>query len=125
PPATPLVMITAHGISDRERQRLEQAGKQLIDTTCPLVLKVHRAARILAAEGRHVLIIGRPGHVEVLGILEDLDSGEVVESAAADLDANWFRGCRVVGLTAGTSTLDQTVEEIRRELLEMPAWSAC
>ena len=36
-PATPLVMITAHGISDRERHRLEAAGKQLIDTTCPLV----------------------------------------------------------------------------------------
>src|SRR5690242_8230544 len=36
-PDTPLVMITAHGVSDRERSRLESAGKQLIDTTCPLV----------------------------------------------------------------------------------------
>jgi 4-hydroxy-3-methylbut-2-enyl diphosphate reductase len=42
-PSTPLVMITAHGISDRERHRLESAGKQLIDTTCPLVIRVHRA----------------------------------------------------------------------------------
>jgi 4-hydroxy-3-methylbut-2-enyl diphosphate reductase len=217
-PATPLVMITAHGVSDRERARLETAGKQLIDTTCPLVVKVHRAARQLALEGRHVLVIGRPGHVEVRGILEDLASGEVVENAAAvktyshqrlgivcqsttpprlatevnaairaanpgadirfidticqptrdrqdavvrllplidalvvvggrnsnntrelaalcrdrgvpafhvqsatDLDANWFRGCRVVGLTAGTSTLDETIQEERQALCEMPA----
>src|SRR5271155_2576511 len=35
-PATPGVLITAHGISERERQRLENAGKRLIDTTCPL-----------------------------------------------------------------------------------------
>ncbi len=215
-PPTPLVMITAHGVSDRERRRLEQGGKQLIDTTCPLVHKVHRAAQTLAAEGRHVLIIGRPGHVEVLGILEDLPSGEVVEGpasvrtyeqerlgivcqsttpprlaaemnaairaanpgadvrfidticqptrdrqdalvrllplvdavvvvggrnsnntrelaalcrdrgvpafhvqSAADVDQTWFRGCRVVGLTAGTSTLDETIEEVRQTLSRM------
>src|SRR5258708_21862642 len=41
-PPTPRVMITAHGVSDRERARLEGSGKQLIDTTCPLVQKVHR-----------------------------------------------------------------------------------
>src|SRR5262249_3886767 len=82
-PATPLVMITAHGVSDRERNRLKQARKELLDPACPLVRKVHRAAQILAAEGRHVLIIGRPGHVEVQGILEDLASGEVVENVEA------------------------------------------
>ena len=32
-------------------------------------------------EGRLVLIIGRPGHVEVLGIVEDLDAYDVVQSA--------------------------------------------
>src|SRR6516162_353736 len=36
-PSTPAVLITAHGISDRERRRLEADGKRLIDTTCPLV----------------------------------------------------------------------------------------
>jgi 4-hydroxy-3-methylbut-2-enyl diphosphate reductase len=82
-PATPLVMITAHGVSDVERRRLEQAGKQIIDTTCPLVRRVHRAAQALAAEGRYVLVIGKPGHVEVRGIVEDLPGGEVVESVAA------------------------------------------
>jgi 4-hydroxy-3-methylbut-2-enyl diphosphate reductase len=213
---TPLVMITAHGVSDRERRRLEQSGKRLIDTTCPLVEKVHRAAQLLAQEGRHVLIIGRPGHVEVRGILEDLDSGEVVEEvqavktypharlgivcqsttpprvaaeiteaigsanpqadvrlidticqptrdrqeavwrliarvdamvvvggknsnntrelaalcregsvpayhvqSATDLEAEWFRDCRVVGLTAGTSTPDETIDEVRQALAAM------
>src|SRR5262245_45384636 len=36
-PDTPRVLVTAHGISDAERARLEGAGKRLIDTTCPLV----------------------------------------------------------------------------------------
>ena len=48
-PATPQVLITAHGISEKERHRLQVAGKQLVDTTCPLVTRVHQAARALAS----------------------------------------------------------------------------
>src|SRR4051812_8777835 len=40
-PETPAVLITAHGVSDAERRRLQGAGKELIDTTCPLVKRVH------------------------------------------------------------------------------------
>src|SRR5689334_9440303 len=50
-PATPAVLVTAHGVSDTERARLESAGKRIVDTTCPLVARVHRAARALEAQG--------------------------------------------------------------------------
>jgi 4-hydroxy-3-methylbut-2-enyl diphosphate reductase len=82
-PATPLVAITAHGISDNERSRLIAAGKQLLDTTCPLVRRVHQAARGLASLGYHVLVIGKPGHVEVRGIVDDLPSHDVVPEVEA------------------------------------------
>jgi 4-hydroxy-3-methylbut-2-enyl diphosphate reductase len=77
-PATPQVLVTAHGISERERQRLLGAGKQLIDTTCPLVHKVHRIAQELQQQGRHVVVIGKAAHVEVLGIVEDLEHCTVI-----------------------------------------------
>ena len=77
-PETDRILITAHGLSQTERTRLEQAGKTLIDTTCPLVERVHHAAQSLARSGWHVLIIGQPGHVEVLGITGDLESFDVV-----------------------------------------------
>ncbi len=38
---------------------------------------------------------------------------------AADLDPAWFNGYRTVGLTAGTSTLDETIAEVHRALLAM------
>src|SRR5262249_22743907 len=38
---------------------------------------------------------------------------------AADLDPNWLAGFRTVGLTAGTSTLDATIEEVRLALLRL------
>jgi glycerophosphoryl diester phosphodiesterase len=42
-PQTETVLVTAHGISNAERRRLEQAGKRLVDTTCPLVERAHAA----------------------------------------------------------------------------------
>jgi 4-hydroxy-3-methylbut-2-en-1-yl diphosphate reductase len=210
---TPLVLITAHGVSNAERQRLAAANKSLIDTTCPLVRRAHDAAQELRAEGRHVLLVGKAGHVEVRGIAEDLDSHDVIEKpedvavydsrrlgvvsqttmppdvfadvcagirrrnpladvrvidtvcrptrirqravvdlvrrvdavvvvggrnsnnsrwlvqvcrehgtpallveGAGELDARWFADVRTVGLTAGTSTLDETIDAVHRAL---------
>jgi 4-hydroxy-3-methylbut-2-enyl diphosphate reductase len=82
-PLTPAVVITAHGVSDRERQRLLDAGKELIDTTCPLVRRVHLAAKELERQGYFVVVIGRPGHVEVEGIIGDLGQCLVVPEEGA------------------------------------------
>lgn len=86
-PATPAVLVTAHGVSERERARLLAAGKRLLDTTCPLVGRAHAAARQLAAEGRRVVVVGRRDHVEVRGLVEDLDLPYVV--AGVDDVATW------------------------------------
>jgi 4-hydroxy-3-methylbut-2-enyl diphosphate reductase len=108
------VLVTAHGISDRERGRLEAAGKRLIDTTCPLVLRVHQAARKLQAEGFHVLVIGRKGHVEVQGIIEDLDEPEVIESEA---DVRPYGHARL-GIVCQTTATERRVEAIRAAIAE-------
>lgn len=79
---TSRVLITAHGISNREKRELEEGGHQLIDTTCPLVRRAHVAALTLAHEGYHVIVLGRPDHVEVRGLVGDLSSYSVVSSAA-------------------------------------------
>lgn len=76
--ATPRVLITAHGISHRERGELLRTGAELVDTTCPLVRRAHDAALALAREGYHVVVIGRAGHVEVRGLTGDLDSCTVI-----------------------------------------------
>jgi 4-hydroxy-3-methylbut-2-enyl diphosphate reductase len=108
-PETPVVLITAHGVSDRERNRLTDAGKRLVDTTCPLVARVHQAARALQAEGYHVLLIGRRGHVEVQGIIEDLERFDVVESEDEVIRYPSDR----LGILCQTTASARTVEKIR------------
>ena len=111
---TPVVLITAHGISDVERDRLQQAGKRLIDTTCPLVERAHKAAIMLRDEGYHVLLIGRRGHVEVRGIVEDLPSVDVIESEA---DVTNYPHARL-GVLCQTTTPERIVKDVRRAIEE-------
>jgi 4-hydroxy-3-methylbut-2-enyl diphosphate reductase len=113
-PATPLVLITAHGVSDVERRRLQAAGKQLLDTTCPLVTRVHRAAQELQDQGYHVLVIGRRGHVEVQGIIEDLQSYDVIQSPE-EVTSYPFNH---LGIVCQTTTPARQVERIRRAIEE-------
>ncbi|MFK7819354.1 MAG: 4-hydroxy-3-methylbut-2-enyl diphosphate reductase [Planctomycetaceae bacterium] len=108
-PATDEVLVTAHGISDRERNRLNQAGKKLIDTTCPLVSRVHRAAQTFDRQDYLVLVIGRPGHVEVQGIVEDLKDYVVVPS----VESVRFYAVTHIGIVCQTTMPPDTVEEIR------------
>jgi 4-hydroxy-3-methylbut-2-enyl diphosphate reductase len=214
--STPNVVITAHGLSEKERRTLEASGKTLIDTTCPLVSRVHQIARSLQEQGYFVIVAGRKDHVEVKGIVGDLERFTVVEKPedvisypadpiavvcqtttppallnvlfeiisrknagkeirlvdtvcgptrerqqavedllpqvqalvvvggknsnntrqlralgekaglpcfqvqnASELMPDWFSGLDTVGLTAGTSTLDQTIDEVYAALLEM------
>ncbi len=104
----PTVLITAHGVSDAERARLTAAGKRLIDSTCPLVRRAHRAAKSLAAEGRHVLVLGKPGHVEVQGIVEDLTACDVVPG----VEQVQTYGCHRLGVVCQTTTPPRLAERI-------------
>jgi 4-hydroxy-3-methylbut-2-enyl diphosphate reductase len=108
-PAADQVLITAHGISDRRRDWLEAAGKQVLDVTCPLVRRVHLAAQKLAADGWFVVVIGRPGHVEVQGIVEDLQRFAVVQAVS---DVRRFPSERI-GVVCQSTTPPRTAERIR------------
>lgn len=82
---TKSAMITAHGASNRVRNRAKMAGLKISDATCPLVHYAHQQLRKLADAGCHPIIIGRRGHVEVRGLTEDLADCDVVLNEA-DID---------------------------------------
>lgn len=107
-PDTPVVLVTAHGISERERERLLAAGRRLLDTTCPLVAKAHREAQTLQQEGRRVVVVGRRDHVEVRGIVEDLRDPIVVEKTE---DVAAWPEPRL-GVVCQTTTPERTAAEI-------------
>ena len=74
------VIVTAHGASDRDRERWRAAGYRVTDTTCPLVRKAHTALAGLVAGGYAPVVIGKAGHVEVRGLTGDFPAARVVLS---------------------------------------------
>jgi len=77
---TPQVMITAHGASDLRREEWRRAGFGVADGTCPLVRHAHDQLRMLVSLGYFPVVIGRPGHVEVEGLIGDFPDAFVVAS---------------------------------------------
>jgi len=76
------VMITAHGSSDTARARWRESGHAVADATCPLVRHAHGQLRRLVDEGCFPVIIGKHGHVEVLGLAGDFPEAVVLETEA-------------------------------------------
>jgi 4-hydroxy-3-methylbut-2-enyl diphosphate reductase len=74
------VMITAHGASDKKRTEWRAAGFDVADGTCPLVRHAHEQLKQLAAAGFFPVVIGKPGHVEVEGLIGDFPEAVVVNT---------------------------------------------
>jgi 4-hydroxy-3-methylbut-2-enyl diphosphate reductase len=112
---TQTVLLTAHGTANRVRLQLEQDGFQVHDAACPLVKRVHVALQKLVAEGRHPVIIGQAGHVEVRGLVGDLIESSVVLHEA---DLEQLAGRPRLGIVAQTTQplakVHELVEAIRR-----------
>ncbi|MBO6169337.1 MAG: 4-hydroxy-3-methylbut-2-enyl diphosphate reductase [Bacteroidales bacterium] len=79
------VLIRAHGEPPATYSRLKELGIGLIDCTCPVVLRLQ--ARVEEAAGRaQVLIFGKIGHPEVLGLVGRAKGRAIVVEDAASLD---------------------------------------
>jgi 4-hydroxy-3-methylbut-2-enyl diphosphate reductase len=71
------VVFSAHGVPKSVPRDAKQRNLIALDATCPLVSKVHREVERHAARGRHLLLIGHAGHVEVVGTMGQVPPGTV------------------------------------------------
>ena len=76
--STPNVMITAHGAPESLHETARRMGYNVIDASCPLVLRVHKAIAGFVREGFHPVVIGQASHVEVKGIIGDLQDYTII-----------------------------------------------
>lgn len=65
----PSVAVTAHGAAPEVYRRAQEAGLDLIDTTCPLVTRVQQLGKTLMEQGHWIIVYGDESHPEVKGIL--------------------------------------------------------
>lgn len=102
------VLIRAHGASGETYKRLEQAGAEIHDATCPKVKGIHKIVAATAENGGCTVIVGMRNHPEVEAICGWCGEHLVVENAeelAGELEKNpdfWKKQISVVAQTTQT-----------------------
>jgi len=117
------VIFSAHGVAKSVPAAAKLRNLTAIDATCPLVTKVHRQAEHQHAAGRHVVLIGHKGHVEVIGTMGQLPEGAVtlVETVADVARLSLPDPAALAYATQTTLSVDDTAEIIAALRARFPA----
>jgi 4-hydroxy-3-methylbut-2-enyl diphosphate reductase len=75
-----VLVIRAHGVTPELEAKARGQGLVVVDSTCPLVKKVHQAIARYAAQGYATVIVGDRDHAEVVGLLGYAGKGAQVVS---------------------------------------------
>lgn len=85
------LFIRAHGEPPTTYARARELGIDLIDATCPVVARLQtrvvRAHELMRPVGGQVVILGKRGHAEVVGLTGQVDAPTIVIEGPQDLDA--------------------------------------
>lgn len=80
------VLLRAHGEPPETYITAQRNGIRLIDATCPVVLQLQKRIKRMYSDPRHpqILIYGKPGHAEVLGLVGQTDGSAIVIEGLAE-----------------------------------------
>ncbi|MBF0125528.1 MAG: 4-hydroxy-3-methylbut-2-enyl diphosphate reductase, partial [Magnetococcales bacterium] len=117
------VIFSAHGVAKSVVNEGQRRSLHILDATCPLVERVHRAATRFDDAGMRVILIGHRGHPEVVGTMGQLPSGRITlvatEEDVALLDDN---NTQPVGyITQTTLSVDETARVVTALKQKFPA----
>ena len=113
------VLIRAHGEPPSTYEKAREYGIEIIDATCPVVAalqkKVTEAWRAMKKAGGQVVILGKKGHAEVVGLTGQADGEVVVIEGIDDLSLVDFS--KPVYLLSQTTQSLSLFEKVREEIL--------
>ena len=84
------LLIRAHGEPPSTYRKAQELGIRIIDATCPVVARLQRlvveAHRQMEQVGGQVVILGKKGHAEVVGLTGGVDEDALVVESEEDLE---------------------------------------
>ena len=113
------LLIRAHGEPPTTYRRAEELGIAIIDATCPVVARLQRRVReayqLMSKEGGTVVLLGKRGHAEVVGLTGQVMDDVVVVEREEDLDTIDFS--RPIYFLSQTTQSIATFEQLGREVM--------
>lgn len=114
------VLVRAHGEPPATYITAGKYGINIIDATCPVVAKLQKivseAYAMMTSVGGTVVILGKRGHAEVVGLLGQIDGNAVVvESLKEFLEVDFTRPIYLLSQTTQSLELLNTLSETLKE----------
>jgi len=112
------LIITAHGVGPEVFRIAKEKNIEIIDTTCPKVIKVQRLAQVFSKRGYEIILVGDKGHEEVEGINSWGDKKAKIISSEEDLNNMEFsQEKKIAVITQTTQDIDffKKIEKIVKE----------
>ena len=114
------VIIRAHGVGKAVYEMIEKEGFSLIDATCPFVKRIHKIVEKESENGAQIVVVGNPGHPEVIGIAGWCSSPAVILETEKEAEnftpADGKKVCIVSQTTFNYNKFQDIVEIFRKKV---------
>lgn len=117
------VVVRAHGITPSEKTELLNNGYNVVDATCPHVIRIQKLIDRHVGRGDSIIIVGDHGHAEVNGLLGHAQGGGYVVANESDVAGlpPLDRVCVVSQTTQNYEHFDNLLAAIRKRWPECSA----
>ncbi len=106
------VIIRAHGIPKEIYDKAKKLNIEIFDFTCPNVLKIHTIADEYTKKGYYIFVVGMKKHPESLGTISFCGKYSYLIETKDELDIKCIKQIEKIGIMAGASTPDYSINEI-------------
>jgi (E)-4-hydroxy-3-methyl-but-2-enyl pyrophosphate reductase len=114
-PPQSTILIRAHGVAPDVEKSYQNAGRPVIDGTCPKVKTVHKVIEKYRKMGYAIVITGDEGHAEVIGLQGYAGGAGHLVHSPADVDRlpHFEKLCLVSQTTFDKNTFDEVARRIK------------
>ncbi|MBN1541042.1 4-hydroxy-3-methylbut-2-enyl diphosphate reductase [candidate division KSB1 bacterium] len=118
------VLIRSHGVARRIRMVLKETAAEMIDATCPIVARLQKLVAEKSLGENEILIVGKKGHPEVIGLLGHSNGRAKVLQTLNDAESVSANGKKIVvaQTTAERSLLIGVRDRLIRRGIEVEAF---
>lgn len=118
------VIIRAHGVKKEIYKQAEEKNIEVIDYTCPNVLKIHKIAEDYEKQGYYIFLTGAENHPEIIGITSYcgenytlIENEEDVEKAIENLEKLNIKKLLVISQTTYSTKKFEKIKDMIQEKL--------
>lgn len=113
------LLVRAHGEPPSTFERARELGIEVVDATCPVVAKLQervvKAHAKMCEVGGQVVILGKRGHAEVVGLTGQVAEPTIIVEQAEDLEQIDFS--RPIFFLSQTTQSVELFEQLREQML--------